>query len=98
MLAKPPVVVGVQARGCNLVASAFREAKETINRVEQPHTIALAMTNPWPPSGAHVLRTLRRAGGLMLDVSDDEILMANRRCVSAHRLAGLEPGHHRAEG
>lgn len=78
VLSKPPLVVGVQASGCNPVASAFREARHTINRVEQSHTIAQAMTNPWPPSGSHVLRTLRRAGGLMLDVSDDEILMAQR--------------------
>jgi threonine synthase len=78
VLSKRPLVVGVQARGCNPVASAFREGKETINLVERPHTIARGLTNPCPPSGAHVLRTLRRGGGLMLDVGDDEILTAQR--------------------
>lgn len=78
VLSKHPLVVGVQARGCNPVASAFHESRGTISRVEPAPTIAHALTNPWPPSGNRVLQGLRRAGGLMLDVGDDEILAAQR--------------------
>jgi threonine synthase len=85
-LSKPPLVVGVQASGCNPVASAFREGKATTTRVERPHTVAHALTNPCPPSGAHVLRALRRRGGLMLDVSDRDILMAQRDLAATEGL------------
>ncbi len=78
VLSKPPLVVGVQASGCNPVARAFRNGRETVDRVTHPQTIAHAIMNPYPPSGARALRALRRVGGLILDVGDEEILAAQR--------------------
>ena len=42
------------------------------------HTIAHAISNPAPPGGNAVLRMVREHGGLIIAVSDDEILEAQQ--------------------
>jgi threonine synthase len=71
-----PKFIGVQAEGCAPIAEAFEEAREKVERIRNPKTIAHAIENPYPPSGNQVLRKLRENGGLALAVSDEEILDA----------------------
>ena len=78
-----PVLIAAQASGCGPIAAAFENGKEKVSRFENPHTIAHAIENPFPPSGNAVLRMLRQYGGFTATAGDDEILAAQRRLGSA---------------
>jgi threonine synthase len=72
-----PRLVCVQAAGCAPIASAFECSRDRPEDVGEPRTIAHAISNPRPPSGARLLRTLSYAAGdLVLSVSDREIQAA----------------------
>ncbi|MCD6559579.1 MAG: threonine synthase [Palaeococcus sp.] len=73
-----PKFVVIQAEGCSPICSAFYEERQKIERFENPHTIAHAIENPYPPSGNAVLRLLRKLEGLCVSVDDKEILSAQR--------------------
>jgi len=75
---KLPMFVCIQAEGCSPIYKAFIEGKEKIERLENPHTIAHAIENSYPPSGNAVLRLLRKLNGICIAVSDEEILEAQR--------------------
>lgn len=77
-----PRFIGVQASGCSPIYNAFKEDKEEMERVEDPSTLAKAIENPYPPSGHEVLRLIRRNGGRMVAVSDEEIKLAQEKLAS----------------
>ena len=99
LITKCPTFVGVQARGCSPLARAFSRKKATFSRFPNPRTIAHAISNPNPPGGNIVLKLLRENRGMILSVSDTEILRAQRWLAeqegifcdpaSATTLAGL---------
>lgn len=75
---KTPKIIAVQAAGCAPIATAFKNGREKIERFSNPHTIAHAIENPYPPSGNQVLRMIKKNGGIAVDVDDDEIINAQK--------------------
>jgi len=94
-----PIFVGVQAQGCSPIAQAFASGKPKVERIEKPKTIAQAISNPDPPGGNILLNMIRENKGMILDVSDKEIITAQKMLAelegifcqpaSATTLAGL---------
>lgn len=99
LIQKPPYFVGVQASGCSPIAQAYSSDKTRVERIQKPETIAYAISNPDPPGGNIVLKMIRQSGGMIIDVTDEEILKAQRILAelegifcapaSATTLAGL---------
>lgn len=77
-----PVFVGVQAKGCSPLSRAFEQGQEKFKRIIRPKTIAHAISNPDPPAGNLVLKLIRETGGLILDVTDQEMLRAQKELAT----------------
>ena len=73
-----PVIVGVQAVGCAPLARAFASGKSSYDRLSRARTIAHAISNPAPAAGNLVLKWIRERDGLILAVSDREMLAAQK--------------------
>ncbi len=70
-------VFGAQASGCAPVAAAYRAGHDVVQPV-RPATIAKSLAIGNPADGPYVLDVVRRTGGLVADVSDDELIDAIR--------------------
>ncbi|MDD8025006.1 MAG: threonine synthase [Acidobacteriota bacterium] len=81
-----PRFVGVQAAGCAPISRAFAGRAETVRRFPRPHTMAHAISNPFPPGGDLALSLLRAGGGLMTSVSEPSILRAQSLLASREGL------------
>lgn len=81
-----PVFIGVQARGCSPIATAFASAKTHIERIDKPNTIAHAISNPDPPGGNILLKMIRSVKGMIIDVTDQEILETQRILAESEGL------------
>jgi threonine synthase len=66
-------VYGAQATGCSPVAQAFRDGYDVVKPVK-PDTIAKSLAIGNPADGPYVLDVVRRTGGAIEDVSDDEVV------------------------
>ena len=94
-----PVFVGIQAQGCSPLAQAFASSKSKFERIKKAETIAHSISNPDPPGGNILLKLIRENNGMILDVTDEEILGAQKilaelegifcQLASATTLAGL---------
>jgi threonine synthase len=94
-----PTFVGVQAHGCSPIAQAYASGKSEVKRIKKGKTIAHSISNPDPPGGNTLLKLIQESNGIMLDVSDKEILEAQKMLAeyegiycepaSATTLAGL---------
>jgi len=71
-----PTIVGVQAQGCSPIAQAFASGKVKVERRKKAKTIVHAISNPDPPAGNIVLKLIRENKGMIITVSDEEILEA----------------------
>jgi threonine synthase len=69
-------MIAAQASGCSPITTAFDKGSLTIERFENPHTIAHAIESVFPPSGNETLRLLEKYGGLATSVTDEEMLSA----------------------
>ncbi|MGB7294359.1 MAG: threonine synthase [Candidatus Aminicenantales bacterium] len=73
-----PVFVGVQAKGCSPLARAFAQGRDRYSRVSRPETVAHAISNPSPPGGNLALKLAREWDGLIMAVTDHEIIAAQK--------------------
>jgi len=81
-----PTFVAVQARGCSPLARAFAREKTKFARFPNPYTIAHAISNPNPPGGNIVLKMIRENQGLIISVSDTEIMRAQKLLAEAEGI------------
>jgi threonine synthase len=68
-------VFGAQATGCAPVAAAFRAGQDVVQPV-RPATIAKSLAIGNPADGPYVLDVVRRTGGAVADVTDEQIVDA----------------------
>ncbi|MBO0877118.1 MAG: threonine synthase [Pseudonocardia sp.] len=73
----PYRIFGAQATGCSPVSTAFAQGHDVVRPV-RPDTIARSLAIGNPADGPYVLDTVRRTGGAVADVSDDEVVDAIR--------------------
>jgi threonine synthase len=76
-------VFGAQATGCSPVSAAFAAGHDVVRPV-RPATIAKSLAIGNPADGPYVLDVVRRTGGTIADVSDEELV------DSIRLLAGCE--------
>ncbi len=86
LIERYPTFVGVQAEGCAPLARAFAAGRVKYERLAAAHTIAHAISNPAPPAGNAVLRMVREHGGMVVSVSDAQILEAQRALAEREGL------------
>ena len=99
LIQRLPTFVGVQAHGCSPIAQAYASGESKVKRIRKSETIAQSISNPDPPGGNIVLKLIRENSGIILDVSDKEILEAQKTLAelegifcepaSATAMAGL---------
>ena len=86
-------IFGAQATGCSPVAKAFGEGHDVITPV-RPDTIARSLAIGNPADGPYVLDAVRRTGGAVEHVSDEEVvagirLLARTEGVFAETAGGV---------
>ncbi|MDH4271734.1 MAG: threonine synthase [Candidatus Aminicenantes bacterium] len=78
LTAEMPVFVGVQAKGCSPLARAFARGRSQYSKFSSPETIAQAISNPSPPGGNLALKLVRDYSGVIMAVTENEILASQR--------------------
>ncbi|WP_007518904.1 threonine synthase [Pseudofrankia saprophytica] len=87
----PYKVFGAQAAGCNPVAAAFARGTDTVAPV-RPSTIAKSLSIGNPADGPYALDVARRTGGVITDVTDDEIVEGMRLLARTEGIFGETAG------
>ncbi|MDD1769327.1 MAG: threonine synthase [Methanomassiliicoccales archaeon] len=85
-----PKLVGVQASGSKPIVDAFKAGKSDFTPVCKPETVATAIRIGNPVSGKKALKAIYDTGGSAVDVSDGEILDAQKILGRAEGI-GVEP-------
>jgi len=78
LIRKMPVFIGVQAKRCSPLVRASASGKTEFSIFPNPRTIAHAISNPNPPGGNIVLKMIRENQGMLVGVTDAEILKAQK--------------------
>ena len=84
-------ISGAQAAGCSPVATAFAAGRDVVKPVK-PDTIAKSLAIGNPADGPYVLDVVRRTGGVVADVSDDEIVDSIRLLAGCEGIFGETAG------
>ena len=89
-------VFGAQASGCSPVSQAFANGWDVVKPV-RPDTIAKSLAIGNPADGPYVLDVVRRTGGAIADVSDEEVvdsirLLARTQGIFAETAGGVTVG------
>ena len=85
-----PRLVGVQASRASPLVKAFQEKSLIFEPVEEPKTIASAIRIGNPVHGLRALKVVYESNGVLIDVSDEEILWAQKVLARLEGL-GVEP-------
>ncbi|HEV8115191.1 MAG TPA: threonine synthase [Acidimicrobiales bacterium] len=94
LIAEHPVrVSGAQAQGCSPVATAFAHGWDTF-KPQRPATIAKSLAIGNPADGTYALEAVRRSGGSIGSVTDDQIvegirLLARTEGIFAETAGGV---------
>ena len=83
-----PAMVAVQAEGSNAIAKSWREKREVV--LTRTSTIADSLSVASPACGRMALGWLSRTGGRAVEVSDDEIRLAQKE-LAGESGAFVEP-------
>ncbi len=83
-------MIGVQAKGANPVYRAFVKGSKEIEPVKNPETIATAIRIGAPVNAKKALRAIYESGGAVIEVSDEEIVEA-QKLLAAKEGIGVEP-------
>ena len=91
--ATPYRVFGAQATGCSPVSAAYKAGVDVVTPV-RPDTIARSLAIGAPADGPYVLDTVRRTGGAVEDVTDEEVvegirLLARTEGIFAETAGGV---------
>ncbi|WP_424184854.1 threonine synthase [Actinokineospora sp. G85] len=91
--ATPYKVFGAQANGCSPVSAAFKAGHDVVQPVK-PNTIARSLAIGAPADGPYVLDAVRRTGGAVEDVTDEEVvegirLLARTEGIFAETAGGV---------
>ncbi|HEY8371780.1 MAG TPA: threonine synthase [Pseudonocardiaceae bacterium] len=91
--ATPYQVFGAQATGCSPVSAAYKAGQDVVSPV-RPDTIARSLAIGAPADGPYVLDVVRRTGGAVEDVTDEEIvegirLLARTEGIFAETAGGV---------
>ncbi|MGA2361100.1 MAG: pyridoxal-phosphate dependent enzyme [Candidatus Aminicenantales bacterium] len=81
-----PTFVGVQAEGCAPLVRAFESGKPKYERLNEVRTIAHAISNPAPPAGNAVLKLIRDHEGILMSVSDGDMVAAQGALAASEGL------------
>jgi threonine synthase len=73
-----PTFIGVQAQGCAPLAKAYSSGKSKVKRIKNARTIAHSISNPDPPGAKIALKLIQENKGMIISVSDEEILRAQK--------------------
>lgn len=73
-----PTIIGVQARGCSPIVQAYASGNARFKRIKKAETIAHAISNPDPPGGNIALKLIRDTNGMLIDVTDEDILESQK--------------------
>ncbi|MCX2731642.1 threonine synthase [Saccharopolyspora sp. NFXS83] len=89
----PYRIFGAQATGCSPVATAFKSDHDVVQPV-RPDTIARSLAIGAPADGPYVLDAVRRTGGAIEDVTDEEVvagirLLARTEGIFAETAGGV---------
>jgi threonine synthase len=87
----PYRIFGAQAAGCSPVAAAFKAGHDVVRPV-RPSTIAKSLAIGNPADGPYVLDTCRRTGGLVEDVTDEEVVAGIRLLARTEGIFGETAG------
>jgi threonine synthase len=84
--AEYPTFIGIQAEGCAPLVKAWEAGRLRYERLEKADTFAHAISNPAPPAGNAVLRLIREHKGILVSVSDQEMIEAQRGLASSEGI------------
>jgi threonine synthase len=84
-------VFGAQASGCAPVSAAFAAGYDVVRPV-RPSGVAKSLAIGNPADGPYVLDVVRRTGGVVADVSDEEIIDSMRLLATTEGIFGETAG------
>ncbi len=83
LIDRMPRLVGVQLEACPPIAQAFASGSVRVNPIIPGASVSDTLLNGNPEAGPMVLRAARETGGMVVTVSDAEMLHAQRMLASS---------------